>query len=207
MSHKSVNYVQYLKKSSLRVTDKVLYLYNYYLYKNNNKLFKKLRWLFQNICSNNYTCNNGTYKLWICITSPQCIIAHGDKWTRVTINNNSVAEYIYHNRHKAQYMKLTINNFQKVWHLKTNIHSNCEIDFEVYMWQGGCTCTLGELVGSHTKLEINPVLTIWRVVIHALLDAGFKGMQVVAYLTNCQTTKGILTKEFPIRSGYMHMDK
>ena len=51
------------ERKFIKVTAEVLYLYNYYLYKHNNKLFKQLRWLFQNICSNNYTCNNGTYKL------------------------------------------------------------------------------------------------------------------------------------------------
>ena len=79
------------ERKFINITADVLYLYNYYLYKHNNKLLKQLRWLFQNICSNNYTCNNGTYKLWICITSPQCIIASGDKWIRVTINSSSMA--------------------------------------------------------------------------------------------------------------------
>ena len=36
-----------------------------------------------------------------------------------------------------------------------------------------------------------------KVVIHALLDTGFKGIQVVNYPTNCQTTKVMLTKVFP----------
>ena len=75
---------------------------------------------------------------------------------------------------------------------------------------GGCTGTLvNELVGSHTKLAIYPALAIHcqSVVICALLDTRFKGMQVVTYPTNCQTTKVTLTKEFPKRSGYMHMDK
>ena len=51
---------------------------------------------------------------------------------------------------------------------------------------GGCTDTLDELVGSHTKLAIYPTLTICcqRVVICASLNTGFKGMQVVTYLTN-----------------------
>ena len=66
---------------------------------------------------------------------------------------------------------------------------------------GGCTGTLDELVGSHTKLVIYSALAICcqRVVIHALLNTGFKEMQVVTYLTNCQTTKVILTKEFPTK--------
>ena len=63
---------------------------------------------------------------------------------------------------------------------------------------GGCTGALDELVGSHTKLAIYPTLTIHcqMVVICALLDIGFKGMQVVIYPTTYQTTKVILTKEF-----------
>ena len=64
---------------------------------------------------------------------------------------------------------------------------------------GGCTGTLDELVGSHTKLVIYPSLAIYcqRVVIHALLNNGFKGMQVVTYLANIKTTKVILTKSSP----------
>ena len=42
---------------------------------------------------------------------------------------------------------------------------------------------------------------LWKVVIHALLDTGFKGIQVVTYLSNCQTTKIALTKVFPKRPG------
>ena len=66
---------------------------------------------------------------------------------------------------------------------------------------GGCTGLLDELVGSHTKLAIYPTLTICcqSVVIHAMLDTMFKGMQVVTYPTNCQTTKVVLTKEFPTK--------
>ena len=58
---------------------------------------------------------------------------------------------------------------------------------------------LDELVGSHTKVVIYPTLTIQlqNVVICALLNTGFKGMQVVTYLTNCKTTEVILTKRFP----------
>ena len=56
---------------------------------------------------------------------------------------------------------------------------------------GGCTGTLDELVGSHTRLAIYPTLTICcrRVVICALLDTRFKGMQVVTYLANVQQLK------------------
>ena len=74
---------------------------------------------------------------------------------------------------------------------------------------GGCTGTLDELVGSHTKLVIYPTFAICcqRVMICALLNTRFKGMQVVTYPSNCKTTKVILTKEFPTKAGYMHMDK
>ena len=40
-----------------------------------------------------------------------------------------------------------------------------------------------------------------KVVIHALLDTGFKGMSVVTYPANCQTTKVMLTKVFPKSLG------
>ena len=63
----------------------------------------------------------------------------------------------------------------------------------------GHTGMLGELVGSHTKVAIYPTYTICsqKVVICALLDTGFKGMQVVTYPTNCQTTEVRLTKSSP----------
>ena len=56
---------------------------------------------------------------------------------------------------------------------------------------GGCTGTLDALAGSHTRLAIYPALAICcrRVVIHALLDTGFKGMQVVTYPTNVKQLK------------------
>ena len=46
---------------------------------------------------------------------------------------------------------------------------------------GGSTDTLDELAGCHTRLAINPTLTICyqRVVIHASLDIGFRGEKVV----------------------------
>ena len=44
--------------------------------------------------------------------------------------------------------------------------------------------------------------------IHALLNARFKGMQVVTYPTNCQITEVRLTKSSPKKGlGYMHMNK
>ena len=42
---------------------------------------------------------------------------------------------------------------------------------------------------------------LWKVVICALLDTGFKGIQVVNYPTNYQTTKVMLTKVFPKSLG------
>ena len=46
-----------------------------------------------------------------------------------------MAENIYHNRHKVQYMKLTISNFQKLQgHLKTSVCSTHELDFEVCIY-------------------------------------------------------------------------
>ena len=41
----------------------------------------------------------------------------------------------------------------------------------------------------------------------ALPYTRFKWMQVMNYLTNCQTTYVILTKWFPKRSGHMQVDK
>ena len=56
---------------------------------------------------------------------------------------------------------------------------------------------LGELEVSHTKVVIYP----------ALLDTRFEGMLVVNYLTNYLTTKVILTKGVPNKSGHMQMNK
>ena len=55
----------------------------------------------------------------------------------------------------------------------------------------GCTGTLDGLVGYHTRLAIYPALAICcqRVVIHALLDTRFKGMQVVTYPANVKQLK------------------
>ena len=46
-----------------------------------------------------------------------------------------------------------------------------------------------------------------KVVIHALPNTGFQGMQVVRYQTNYQTTKVVLTRGFPKKSGHMQVDK
>ena len=56
---------------------------------------------------------------------------------------------------------------------------------------GGCTGTLDGLVGSHTRLAIYHTLAIHcgRVVICALLNTRFKGMQVVTYLANVKQLK------------------
>ena len=56
---------------------------------------------------------------------------------------------------------------------------------------GCCPGTLDGLVGSHTRLAVYPVLAIHcqRVVIHASLNTGFKGMQVVTYPANVKQLK------------------
>ena len=56
---------------------------------------------------------------------------------------------------------------------------------------GAGTGTLDGLVGSHTRLAIYTALAIHcqRVVIHALLNTRFKGMQVVNYLANVKQLK------------------
>ena len=60
-------------------------------------------------------------------------------------------------------------------------------------WIGGLSHQSSNLSHLHNLLQ--------KVVIHALLDTGFKEMQVVTYLTNCQTTKIVLTKVFPKSLG------
>ena len=60
-------------------------------------------------------------------------------------------------------------------------------------WIGGLSRQSSDLSHLHNLLQ--------KVVIHALLDTGFKGIQVVNYLTNCQTTKVVLTKVFPKSLG------
>ena len=56
-------------------------------------------------------------------------------------------------------------------------------------WIGGPSHKSSDLSCLHNPLQ--------KVVIHALLDTRFKGIQVVTYPTNCQTTNVILTKVFP----------
>ena len=56
-------------------------------------------------------------------------------------------------------------------------------------WIGGLSHQISNL--SHLQN------LVWEVVIHALLNTGFKGIQVVNYPTNSQTTKVMLTKVFP----------
>ena len=51
---------------------------------------------------------------------------------------------------------------------------------------------------SHQSSDLShPHNPLQKVVIHALLDTRFKGMQVVTYPTNCQTTEVRLTKSSP----------
>ena len=71
----------------------------------------------------------------------------------------------------------------------------------------GHTGTLGELVGSHTKVVIYPAYAICCESDPALPDNRFEGIQVVNYLTNYQTTKVILTKGVPHKSGHMQINK
>ena len=72
------------------------------------------------------------------------------------------------------------------------------------MWQG-CVHRYARWIGglSHQSSNLsclcNPLLQ--KVVIHALLDTRFKGIQVVTYPINCQTTKVIPTKVFPKSLG------
>ena len=56
-------------------------------------------------------------------------------------------------------------------------------------WVG--TGTLDELAGSHTRLAIFPTLAICyqRIVICALLDTRFKGIEVVIYPVNVKQLK------------------
>ena len=61
---------------------------------------------------------------------------------------------------------------------------------------------------SHQSSNLSyPCNPLQKVVICALLDTRFKGMQVVTHPTNSQTTKVMLTKSSQKRFGYMHMDK
>ena len=68
---------------------------------------------------------------------------------------------------------------------------------------------LDGLVGSHTRLAIYPALAIccWRVVICALLDTGFKAMQLVIYLDNVKQLKSHWPESSPKKSGFIHMGK
>ena len=53
---------------------------------------------------------------------------------------------------------------------------------------------------SHQSSDLShPCNLLWKVVICALLNTRFKGMQVVTHLTNYQTTKVMSTKKFPKR--------
>ena len=55
---------------------------------------------------------------------------------------------------------------------------------------------------SHQSSDLSHLCNLlWKVVICAFLDTGFKGMQVVTYPANHQTTKVVLTKVFPKSLG------
>ena len=55
---------------------------------------------------------------------------------------------------------------------------------------------IGRLSYQRSNLSC-PHNLLQKVVIHVSLDTGFKGMQVVTYPANCQTTEVIPTKKFP----------
>ena len=76
------------------------------------------------------------------------------------------------------------------------------------MWQVGAQYSrwIGRLSHQSSNLS-HPCNLLQKVVICALLNTGFKGMQVVNYPTNCQTTEVRLTKSSQKGSGCMHMDK
>ena len=53
---------------------------------------------------------------------------------------------------------------------------------------------------SHQSSDLSCLCNLqWKVEIHAMFNTGFKGMQLVTYLTNCQTTEVRLTKSSPQR--------
>ena len=84
----------------------------------------------------------------------------------------------------------------------------------LHIYIGVCVCDrshryarwIGRLSHQSSNLShlCNP---LQKVVILALPDTGFEWMQVMNYPTNCQTTKVVLTKGFPKRSGHMQVDK
>ena len=68
----------------------------------------------------------------------------------------------------------------------------------------GCTDRYARWIGglSHQSSDLSCLYNpLWKVVIHASLDTGFKEIQVVTYLMNCQRTKITLTKVFPKSLG------
>ena len=73
----------------------------------------------------------------------------------------------------------------------TQGHQKCDRVHRYSRWIGGLSHQSSNLSCLHNPLQ--------KVVIHALLNTRFKGMQVVNYPTNYQTTKVMLTKEFPKR--------
>ena len=61
---------------------------------------------------------------------------------------------------------------------------------------------------SHQSTNLSHLCNpLQKVVICALPNTRFEWMQVMSYPTNCQTTKVIITKGFPKRSGHMQVDK
>ena len=84
-----------------------------------------------------------------------------------------------------------------------NNTSRFAIETSEFMWQGVVlryARWIGEL--SHQSSDLSCLHNLLqKVVIRALLNTRFKGIQVVYYLTNCQTTNVMLTKVFPKSLG------
>ena len=68
-------------------------------------------------------------------------------------------------------------------------HQKCDRVHRYARWIGRLSHQSNNLSHPHNLL--------WKVVIHALLDTRFKGMQVVTYPTNCQTTEVVPTQKIP----------
>ena len=114
-------------------------------------------------------------------------------YTNINYIYMCICKYVL--RHALEYIILYVCTY-------THIFQTCIIDVSMYMYiyvTGGCTGTLNELVGSHTKLAIYPALAIHcqKVVIHALLSTRFKGMQVVTYPANIKQLKSYWLKSSP----------
>ena len=84
-------------------------------------------------------------------------------------------------------------------HFVLGLCSPLGLPWSIYMWHG-VVHRYARWIGGLSHLSSNFSCLcnlLQKVVICALLNTGFKGIQVVTYLTNCQTTKVMLTKVFP----------